>query len=193
MRKIIFHVLLILTMGVGGWVYQSVALGDQNHPRLDSLFEELRATNDQEAAQEISDEIWRLWREVDDPEAAELFALGQRAMTERHYRTAYRHFSELVTTMPDFAEGWNARATLLYQVESYDESISDIKETLQREPRHFGALAGLGFIFLRQHQFGPAINVFRAALEINPHMPQIHQALKQLELREENLIEQNTI
>ena len=57
MRKIIFRVLLILTMGVGGWVYQSVALGDQNHPRLDSLFEELRATNDQEAAQEISDEI----------------------------------------------------------------------------------------------------------------------------------------
>ena len=81
MRKIIFRVLLILTMGVGGWVYQSVALGDKNHPRLDSLFQELRATNDQEAAQEISDEIWILWREVDDPEAAELFALGQRAMT----------------------------------------------------------------------------------------------------------------
>ncbi|NDG45446.1 MAG: hypothetical protein EBY36_12270, partial [Gammaproteobacteria bacterium] len=131
------------------------ARADQNDPRLNDLFAELKTQANQERADAITGEIWSIWREIDDPASADALEKGVRAMSSRQYRTAYQYFTEVIERSPDFAEGWNKRATLLYLVDSYDESIQDIKETLRREPRHFGALSGLGLIFLKQHQFGP--------------------------------------
>lgn len=169
------------------------ARADQNDPRLNDLFAELKTQANQERADAITGEIWSIWREIDDPASADALEKGVRAMSSRQYRTAYQYFTEVIERSPDFAEGWNKRATLLYLVDSYDESIQDIKETLRREPRHFGALSGLGLIFLKQHQFGPATNAFKGALEINPHLPQIQQALQELESRQRSRDEKSSI
>ena len=169
------------------------AAGDQNDPRLDILFPELKLAPDQEAADEIASEIWKLWREINDPVAAQALASGSQAMGAGQYRNAYQYFSEVIQEVPAFAEGWNKRATVLYLIGAYQESIEDIRETLQREPRHFGALSGLGLIFLRQRQFGPAAAAFRDALAIHPHLPRIRAALEQLESRQRSIDEKNTI
>ncbi|MBT3430912.1 MAG: hypothetical protein HN428_10815 [Proteobacteria bacterium] len=169
------------------------AAGDQNDPRLDILFPELKLAPDQEAADEIASEIWKLWREINDPVAAQALASGSQAMGAGQYRNAYQYFSEVIQEVPAFAEGWNKRATVLYLIGAYQESIEDIRETLQREPRHFGALSGLGLIFLRQRRFGPATAAFRDALAINPHLPRIRAALEQLESRQRSIDEKNTI
>jgi tetratricopeptide (TPR) repeat protein len=166
---------------------------DQNHPRLDVLFPELKTAPDQEAADEIAGEIWKLWRGTDNPKAAQALANGSQAMGAGQYRNAYRYFSEVIQQVPAFAEGWNKRATVLYLMGAYQESIDDIRETLQREPRHFGALSGLGLIFLRQRQFGPAAAAFRDALAINPYLPRIRAALEQLESRQRAIDEKNAI
>ena len=171
----------------------SPAAGDQSHPRLDALFPELKTAADQEAADAIAAEIWRLWRDIDDPVAAQALASGSQAMGAGQYRNAYQYFSKVIQEIPAFAEGWNKRATVLYRIGAYQESIEDIRETLQREPRHFGALSGLGLIFLRQRQFGPAAAAFRDALAIHPHLPRIRAALEQLESRQRSIDEKNTI
>ena len=171
----------------------SAASADQTHPRLDLLFPELKTAPDQEAADEIAGEIWKLWRDTDNPKAAQALANGSQAMGVGQYRNAYRYFSEVIQQVPAFAEGWNKRATVLYLMGAYQESIDDIRETLQREPRHFGALSGLGLIFLRQRQFGPAAAAFRDALAINPYLPRIRAALEQLESRQRAIDEKNAI
>jgi len=166
---------------------------DQNDARLDRLFAELKLAAGQESADQIASEIWALWRETDDPVAAQALADGIQAMRTRQYRNAYQHFSEVIRQAPAFAEGWNARATVLYLMGAYRESIDDIRETLQREPRHFGALSGLGLIFLHQKQLGPAATAFRDALSINPHLPRIRATIEQLESRQKSIDEQNAI
>jgi len=166
---------------------------DQNDPRLDRLFAELKLATRQESADQIASEIWALWRETDDPVAAQALADGIQAMKTRQYRNAYQHFSAVIRQAPAFAEGWNARATVLYLMGAYRESIDDIRETLQREPRHFGALSGLGLIFLHQKQLGPAATAFRDALSINPHLPRIRATIERLESRQKSIDEQNAI
>ncbi|HCX88394.1 MAG TPA: hypothetical protein DG761_10250 [Gammaproteobacteria bacterium] len=176
------------------WVLTIPAVSaDQNHPRLDVLFPELKTAPDQEMADAIAGEIWKLWRDIDDPKAAQALANGSQAMGTGQYRNAYRYFSEVIRQVPAFAEGWNKRATVLYLMGAYQESIEDIRETLLREPRHFGALSGLGLIFLRQHQFGPATAAFRDALAINPYLSRIRAALEQLESRQRAIDEKNAI
>jgi len=166
---------------------------DQNDPRLDRLFTELKLAADQESANDIASKIWALWRKTDNPVAAQALADGSEAIRTRQYRSAYRHFSKVIEQAPAFAEGWNARATVLYLMGAYRESINDIRETLRREPRHFGALSGLGLIFLQQKQFGPAAAAFRDALLINPHLPRIQAAIDELESRQRSIDEKNAI
>jgi tetratricopeptide (TPR) repeat protein len=130
---------------------------------------------------------------VGNPAVANAMAQGAQAMSSKHYRSAYQYFSEVIDRAPDFAEGWNKRATVLFLAKAYDRSIRDIKEVLRLEPRHFGALSGLGLIFLRQGQFRPATQAFRDALAINPYLPRIREALDQLEHRQRSIDEKNAI
>lgn len=189
----LFHRVLRIVAVVACVSIFSAVSADQNHPRLDALFPELKTAPDQKTADEIAGEIWKLWRDVDNPKAAQALADGSQAMGAGQYRNAYRYFSEVIRQVPTFAEGWNKRATVLYLMGAYRESIDDIRETLQREPRHFGALSGLGLILLRQRQFGPATAAFRDALAINPYLPRIRAAFEQLESRQRAIDEKNTI
>lgn len=192
-RHPLSHLVYLIAVALACVLINPIASADQNHPRLDALFPELKTAPDQEAADAIAAEIWRLWRDIDNPVAAQALASGGQAMGAGQYRNAYQYFSEVIQEVPAFAEGWNKRATVLYLIGAYQESIEDIRETLQREPRHFGALSGLGLIFLRQRQFGPAAAAFRDALAIHPHLPRIRAALEQLEFRQRSIDEKNTI
>ncbi|MDP7345314.1 MAG: tetratricopeptide repeat protein, partial [Alphaproteobacteria bacterium] len=131
--------------------------------------------------------------EAGDEDLDQLMNFGIGAMRAGQFGPVLNSFNAIIDADPAFAEGWNKRATVLYLAEAYDRSIQDIKETLRREPRHFGALSGLGLIFLHQRQYAPAANAFRNALAINPHLPRIRRALDQLEQRQRAVDEENTI
>ena len=81
------------------------------------------------------------------------------------------HFSELTRQVPQFAEGWNKRATVLYLLGRFHESSVDVERTLQLEPRHFGALSGKGLILMQYHNWSGAIEAFQEGLKIHPFMP----------------------
>jgi tetratricopeptide (TPR) repeat protein len=98
-----------------------------------------------------------------------------------HPEEAIEHFTALIDHAPDFAEGYNARATAYFQTGDLGPSVSDIAKTLTLNPRHFGALSGLGMIFEQLDEPDKALEVYQAALAINPHMPDVKDAVKRLE------------
>jgi tetratricopeptide (TPR) repeat protein len=147
------------------------AMADQNDERLDGLFAQLHATADAQVAQGITRQIWEIWYHTDDVRAREIFVRGVQHMQEGRFEEALAAFDELVKLTPGFAEAWNRRATLLYLMGEHAASIADINHTLVLDPRHFGALSGLGLIYLHSEQWEYAISAFRKALEVNPHLP----------------------
>ena len=110
-----------------------------------------------------------------------LFGRGQSAMAAGAPELAIAHFTALIDHAPEFAEGWNARATAYFQTGDLGPSVADIAKVLQLNPRHFGALAGLGMIFEELGRPEKALEVYQAALAVNPHMPDVLDAVKRLE------------
>jgi len=110
-----------------------------------------------------------------------LLERGRRAMAEGEIATAIEHLTALTDHAPDFAEGWNARATAFYMAGQFGPSIADIARTLALNPAHFGALAGLGHIFQALEQPERALQAYRAALAIHPHKPELQDAIATLE------------
>ena len=88
---------------------------------------------------------------------------------------------QILVIKPDFAEAWNKRATVYFLIDNYGASLSDIRETLAREPRHFGALAGLGIILQSIDRKQEAMRVLKRALEINPRLDKVQETLDELE------------
>ena len=146
----------------------NVAIADQNDPRLNNLFKKLNETENQDEIRDLISDIWNIWYEVDDPKVIEYFEKGIQAMNLRNYPLAIRFFNNLIEEDPNFAEGWNKRATVHFMLGNFDESMKDIIKTLELEPRHFGALDGMGLIFIHQGQFQEAIEVYDKMLEIFP-------------------------
>ena len=145
-----------------------IALADQNDPRLNNLFKKLNETENQDDIRDLISDIWNIWYEVDDPKVIEYFEKGIQAMNLRNYPLAIRFFNNLIEEDPNFAEGWNKRATVHFMMGNFDQSMQDIIKTLELEPRHFGALDGMGLIFIHQGQFQQAIDVYDKMLEIFP-------------------------
>ena len=141
---------------------------DQNDPRLNNLFKKLNQTENQEEIRDLIANIWDIWYEVDDPKVIEYFEKGIQAIRIRNYPLAIRFFNNLIEEDPNFAEGWNKRATVHFMMGNFDQSMQDIIKTLELEPRHFGALDGMGLIFIHKGQFQQAIDVYDKMLEIFP-------------------------
>ena len=118
-----------------------------------------------------------------------LMQQGRDAMSRRDYASALRSFNQVVALVPDFAEGWNARATLYYFMGNYQGSLADIKSTLDREPRHFGALSGRGLVYAALEEWDLAMESFVAALKVNPHLSGAKQNLEAIrkEIDEQNI------
>ena len=150
------------------WCFSASA--DQSDPRLKNLFQQLHQTKEFEKGESITQRIWKLWYEIQDEEAKNLFDRGVALMSQADYRSALLAFTRLTKMKPQFAEAWNRRATLLYLMGEFTLSMRDIRTTLALEPRHFGAISGMGQILMRQNRLREARKAFEQALEINPHL-----------------------
>ncbi|SMF46060.1 Tetratricopeptide repeat-containing protein [Tistlia consotensis] len=160
------------------------AAADQNDPRLDDLFKELKEAGDPINALGIQNAIWQLWLETDDAEAETAMQSGIAALDAHDFEGALKIYDRLVERAPAFAEAWNKRATVEYLLGKYQESLADIAKTLALEPRHFGAITGRGLI---QHALGDdlsAIKSFEAALKINPNLVSVRQNLEALKAQQ---------
>lgn len=138
--------------------------------RLTTLFRELRATSAPAKAEEIQDLIWAHWCDHNEAAASELMEDGTAAMAAEEFEHARALFDTLVGIAPDWAEAWNKRATVHFILGEDAESLADILQVLEHEPRHFGALSGFGQIALRNGFVHEAIVAFEAAIAINPHL-----------------------
>ena len=130
--------------------------------------------------------IWRIWARSGDASIDRLYERGIREMNEGSHIRAISTFTEIIKLKPDFAEGWNKRATLYFMTEQYDKSLEDCDEVMKRNPYHFGALAGYGHIHLEFNLPEQAIEYFKRALAINPNMSSIAKLIIRLqELKQE--------
>ena len=153
---------------------------DQDDPRLDGLFDRLQHTPDPAEAQALEQRIWGLWLESDDAAVDRLMQQGILALQGHQYATALQAFDRMVEQAPDFAEGWNKRATVHYLMGNWRDSVRDIQRTLALEPRHFGALFGLGLIYDALEEPEAALRSFEATLTLNPHSESTRQMVEQL-------------
>lgn len=156
------------------------AQGGAGQSDLDGLFDRLKTASAQEAA-DIESEIWLIWSKSGSAAMDLLLERGRAAMAAGDTTLAVEHLTALVDHAPDFAEGWNARATAYFQAGELGPSLADIGKTLTLNPRHFGALSGLGAIFETLEAPEKAIEAYRAAQEINPHALGLRAAIERLD------------
>jgi tetratricopeptide (TPR) repeat protein len=156
------------------------AAADQNDPRLDGLFARLRATQSPLEARALESLIWDAWLFTEDDDVRLLVRQGTALMEQGQLALALAAFNGVVERAPRFAEGWNKRATVFFLMDDYDSSLADIERTLALEPRHFGALSGLGQIYLGLDRKSLALKAFEAALKVDPHLAGARAAVEAL-------------
>jgi tetratricopeptide (TPR) repeat protein len=149
----------------------------QDDARLPGLFAKLKATADRTDARAVEQLIWRIWIEHEDEDVNLLMRRGMRHMGEGQATLALAAFDAVVKKAPGFAEGWNKRATVFFLIGDFPGSVADIERTLALEPRHFGALSGLGQIYLALGERKAALRAFEAALAIDPHLGNIREVV----------------
>lgn len=148
---------------------------------LDRLFGQLRKAENESVAKVVEKAIWSLWSQSTSPTANALLGQASKAMAASNFRMAIRLLDTAIELKPDFAEAWNKRATAFYLDGNFESSESDIERVLELEPRHFGALSGLGLIRRELGDEAGALKAFRRALSIHPHLPAAVRAVKELE------------
>lgn len=127
--------------------------------------------------------VWEVWSRSGDPEVDRLFARGVAEMESRDFASAITTFTRIIELKPDFAEGWNKRATVYFLTGDYERSLADCDEVIRRNPYHFGALAGYGQIYLHLRQYDKALEYFRKALAVNPNLEGVRRLVEALEAR----------
>jgi tetratricopeptide (TPR) repeat protein len=147
---------------------------------LDFLFGALKAAPDDASAKHVEARIWAIWLQTPSDTAALLMARAKAAMDAQQADVALKLLDAIVKLRPDYVEAWNRRATLYYLKNDYAHSLADIQQVLAREPRHFGALAGLGMIMQDIGDDKRALEAFRKALAINPHLEKVPELVKTL-------------
>ena len=154
---------------------------DDYAQRLDKLFGLLHNAQDDAGAKLIEMQIWAIWASNDAPDAVVQLAQASAAMNAGAADIAEDKLNQLVQTHPNFAEGWNRRATLYFMQGRYDESLADIAKVLQLEPRHFGALSGKGMVLRAQHKPDEALKAMKDALAVDPYLAGVKDAVEALE------------
>lgn len=154
---------------------------DQNDPRLDGLFEQLKNAPSMQAAFEIEQKIWRIWIVNGEEQVDGHMALGMQAMHVGSLRNSLEQFTKVIVLDPDFAEGWNKRATVHYMLGNLEKSMSDIQRTLALEPRHYGAISGLGLIFDATQNVEGALKAWQEVLQITPYNEAVRARVQELQ------------
>jgi len=153
---------------------------DKTTRGLDFLFGALKAAPDEASAKHVEAKIWALWLQTPSDTTALLMLRAKAAMEAQQMDVALKLLGAVIKLRPDYVEGWNRRATLYYLRNDYTHSLQDIEQVLIREPRHFGALAGLGMIMQDLGDEKRALDAFRKALAINPHLEKVPELVKTL-------------
>jgi tetratricopeptide (TPR) repeat protein len=157
---------------------------DQTDIRLPALFEKLHATSDRVTAEAIADQIWAIWSEHgDDERLSQNLLLGTAQMNAGSLRAAEETLTTIIDTDPAFAEAWNKRATVYFLMGAFAQSKRDIAQTIIREPRHFGALSGLGLVETHLGNYAAALKAYEQAAALHPYLKGyegITSALKKL-------------
>jgi tetratricopeptide (TPR) repeat protein len=156
----------------------------QTNARLNALFDRLQTTSSVAEAATVTNLIWAIWHQSDNEQANELMQQGLAEMSQRNYRAAVETFSAMIGVDPEFAEAWNKRATVHYLLGDYKASVKDIDRTLELEPRHFGALSGLGLIMIALDNDEAAIQAFEATLAVNPFAEGARENIQRLKERQ---------
>ena len=169
LSKLIFGLSMSVTLNL---------YADQTDERLKGLFEQLLLVSNPVVLRATENRIWEIWLEHENADVQQLLTLGTEAMNRRQFPEALLIFSQIVENFPDFSEGWNKRATLFYLVGNTDASIKDIKRTLELEPRHFGALSGLGLVYLQQGKLALAEEAFLQLITVHPNSPSAQDNLR---------------
>ena len=154
--------------------------------KLDQLFEQLKKSSNASVAFEIEMKIWNIWSTHPTKEKlTKSLANGSDLMSKGELEKSYKIFSTIIDVAPEWAEGWNKRATVLYLMGRYQDSLNDIDEVLKRESRHFGALSGQGLVQIKLGNYEQAIKSYQAVQKIYPSIkvakvmiPQLRKLIK---------------
>ena len=147
---------------------------------LDTLFDKLATATDPAAVQALEAAIWEQWTMVPDLKQREMMLRGIAEMQHRELTTSVETFSALIEAAPELSEAWNKRATAQWLLGNFPASLSDICETIKREPRHFGAYSGLGMIRAEMGENARAVAAFELARKHNPHIVGIDAEIERL-------------
>jgi tetratricopeptide (TPR) repeat protein len=157
----------------------SVRQGDHSS-RLDLLFKALKAAPDEDTAKAIEIRIWARWMVSPSDTATLLMTRVRKAVEDKDLKLAVKLLDAIVKIKPSYVEAWNQRATIHFKERRYGRAIADIGQVLKREPRHFGALSGLGMIYHDIGDDAEALEAFRRALEIHPRLQRVPDLVKKL-------------
>jgi hypothetical protein len=153
--------------------------GDRTQ-NLDKLFEALKIAPSDESAKFVENRIWALWLSSGGDTAGLLMTRVKTAVDGKDFDLAVKLLTAIIDIRPDYIEAWNRRATVLYMQKDFGAALNDIREVLAREPRHFGALSGLGMILQELGDEKHALDAFRRALAVHPHLERIPDLVKKL-------------
>ena len=164
MKKIFLYKLLFFYFCIN-------AIADSNYRniKLDQLFKQLKKSSNASVAYEIEMKIWNIWSTHPTQDKLTLsLAKGSELMSQGKLENSYKIFSTIIEVSPSWAEGWNKRATVLYLMGKYQDSLNDINEVLKLENRHFGALSGQGLVQIELKNYEKAIESYKKAIKIYP-------------------------
>lgn len=157
----------------------NIPKGERNQ-NIDFLFGALKAAPDDASAKAVEDRIWAVWAGAGNETTNLLMSRAKKAADDKDYDLAIRMLSSIIEIEPDFTEAWNRRATVYFLKKDYTNSMADIGKVLAREPRHFGALSGLGLIMQEIGDDKHALEAYRKALEVYPRLKGMEEKVKML-------------
>lgn len=174
--------LIVILMTVFCVQFAATAATPQSKSQtLNDLFTQLQSAGP-DTWQPVEKKIWLQWSKSGSRAMDLLLDRGRAEMEQGDVFGAINHFSALIDHAPEFAEGWNARATAWFVADRYGLSIADIRQTLLLEPRHFGAMSGLGMILERMDQPEDALKIYLEAQKLHPNRPDVNDSIERLQV-----------
>ena len=180
MARIIGFLMAIILLGTANACSPKPPGHAENQPGLDRLFQQLHATTNPAEARLLEATIRHVWSRSNQPEVERMMKWASAALHGGDLPTAFHLLDQIVIKAPTLVAAWNMRATLHYAQDDYAAALADIAVTLTLEPRHFGAWAGLGLIMREMGQERAALAAFETALDLNPHLSDLHDDVNQL-------------
>jgi tetratricopeptide (TPR) repeat protein len=154
--------------------------GGERSPNIDFLFGALKAAPDDASAKAVEDRIWAMWTNAGNDTTGLLMSRAKKAIDDDDYDLALRLLDAIIEIKPDYTEAWNRRATVYFLKKDYGNSLADLSKVLTREPRHFGALSGLGLIMQEIGDDKRALDAYRKALDVYPRLKGVTEKVKTL-------------